>query len=118
MINMPLVKALSLSYENIDKLNCLHWVRSQIHKSTKLALDENRNDAARYIAGCLSDIEIELQKLWGFPEDLNYYRFWNVVGCSCPKMDNNDRYPHGYYVTNADCILHGKEQERIITVFN
>ena len=53
-------------------------------------------------------IEFALQDLWGFPLDKNYHKFWNRPRCSCPKMDNEDNYPYGYYTIDCGCKLHGR----------
>lgn len=36
------------------------------------------------------------------------YHFWIRPKCTCPKLDNDDRYPYGYYVVNMTCPLHGE----------
>jgi hypothetical protein len=48
-----------------------------------------------------------LQELWNFELNDNFIRFWEAPGCICPRMDNEDNYPHGYYVTRGDCPIHG-----------
>lgn len=57
----------------------------------------------------LTEIEFELQALWGFEKNANYHMFWQYPKCHCPKLDNNDNYPHGYYIINKECPLHGVE---------
>jgi hypothetical protein len=52
-------------------------------------------------------IQLKLQELWGFEMDKNYHKFWNLTACTCPKIDNEDRHPSGYYVYSGDCSLHG-----------
>jgi hypothetical protein len=52
-----------------------------------------------------------LQKLWNFPQDDNYIKFWNFPACTCPKMDNDDNYPYGRYVQVQDCPIHGWEEK-------
>jgi hypothetical protein len=32
-------------------------------------------------------------------------KFWNEEGCACPKLDNEDSYPHRRYVS-GNCDLH------------
>lgn len=46
-----------------------------------------------------------LQELWNFPVDDNYIRFWVYPTCRCPKMDNEDYWPHGM-ITSEACKLH------------
>lgn len=53
----------------------------------------------------VTQIEYELQELWGFPLDFNYHRHWQHPGCTCPKLNNECRYPHGAIV-KQDCPLH------------
>jgi hypothetical protein len=50
-----------------------------------------------------------LQKLWKFDDNEDYIKFWNFPACTCPKMDNNDNYPHGRYVRVQTCPIHGWE---------
>ena len=54
-----------------------------------------------------TELELLLQQNWGFPESINYHKFWNRPKCTCVKMDNDDAYPVGYYSINMHCPLHG-----------
>lgn len=60
----------------------------------------------------LNEIEEEIQKGWNFPVDARYFKFWNRPKCTCPYYDNQDRYPHGNYIYNQDCPLHGVKEWR------
>jgi hypothetical protein len=57
------------------------------------------------------DIEYRLQDLWGFTRDSAYFKRWYRPRCTCPKMDNNDRYPTEHYITTMDCPLHGAARD-------
>ena len=35
-----------------------------------------------------------------------YSRFWLDKGCTCPKMDNEDRFGTGYFIINLECPIH------------
>jgi hypothetical protein len=50
-----------------------------------------------------------LQKLWNFPDNEDFIKFWNFPACTCPKMDNDDNYPFGRYVQFQNCPIHGWE---------
>ena len=52
--------------------------------------------------------EYKLQDLWGFDRDSRYHKFWEIPSCQCPKMDNDDAYPTGYYTISGACKLHGR----------
>ena len=56
-----------------------------------------------------TNLEFSLQKAWGFSQDIKYHKFWDRPRCTCPKMDNDDAYPYGYYVISESCPLHGGE---------
>ena len=55
--------------------------------------------------------EIALQEIWGFDYDPNYIKFWHFPFCECPKLDNEDSYPHGYFVLSSNCKIHGAMHE-------
>lgn len=52
-------------------------------------------------------LQFKLQHEWNFERNINYHRFWELPKCTCPKLDNEDRYPCGYYISNTNCPLHG-----------
>lgn len=59
----------------------------------------------------VTELEFELQRLWGFPQDKEFHRYWlNIGSCSCPKMDNMDRLGYGRII-NLGCPVHGTPQE-------
>lgn len=59
------------------------------------------------LAKDLTEVEFELQTLWGFEKNANFHRFWETPKCLCPKLDNSDMYPNQYYIINNSCPLHG-----------
>ena len=67
------------------------------------------SDVLKTYAKLITEVEFKLQDAWGFPRNNDYHRFWDLPGCKCPKMDNDDRWPTGYYVINGDCPIHGSE---------
>ena len=63
------------------------------------------------ISDKVTELEFELQRLWGFPQDEEFHKYWLSVGsCSCPNMDNMDRLGYGRII-NLGCPLHGTPQE-------
>jgi hypothetical protein len=59
----------------------------------------------RKLAEKITKLEFHLQRLWGFPEDINFHKGWLLPGCSCPSMDWSDAYPH-QRVISGGCCLH------------
>ena len=90
--------------DKLDDIKESHHLRMVIYE-----ILEETNDRAmlRSLAEDLTEIEFELQDLWGFPRDRRYHRFWEAPKCECPILDNMDGYPYMSYV-NLDCPLHGE----------
>ena len=61
--------------------------------------------------------EFDLQKFWGFPQNESMHKFWLVPKCTCPKMDNEERYgqEHGFIINN-DCKVHGNLMQDPVVV--
>ena len=59
----------------------------------------------------VTELEFELQRLWGFSQDEEFHKYWlNIGSCSCPKMDNMDRLGYGRII-NLGCPVHGTSQD-------
>jgi len=72
-------------------------------------LHETKDKALiKSLASDLTEIEFELQELWGFSKDKMFHRFWEYPKCTCPRLDNIDAYPHMRYIS-ISCPLHGDE---------
>lgn len=105
-------------WTNVDKILELHSERLHLEDMMKEALDSLYNafseeppsyyqDFLMLCDAYYTQIEFELQEQWGFTIDANFHRPWYRPGCSCPRMDNEERYGTPYRVTSGDCILHG-----------
>jgi hypothetical protein len=103
MINMQLANKLGLSNSTIHEI--IFW--QAYRKSLKHQYTCKEISASTYVE-LWEQNEYRLQELWGFPKDPNYHRFWEMAGCTCPKMDNEDAYPTGYYTRSGNCPLHGE----------
>jgi len=112
--NPILVKRQGIDEESVRQINILHDVRESLHECLASMNVYTYNSLAREIVKLLYDIEAELQRLWKFPVNPNYYKFWNVPACVCAKMDNEDAYPTGYYSINLNCPLHGEEKHMFL----
>ena len=65
------------------------------------------NETLKKIGDEITEIEYELQELWGFPKDRASHTHWlRPIKCKCPKLDNKDAWGHEYYI-NEECPLHG-----------
>jgi hypothetical protein len=101
--NKELAMKRGLSPDEISQIDTLHEQRESLHllmQDASLELLPLMDDVCR-------SIEFELQDAWHFPRDMNYHRFWDRPRCTCPKIDNEDNWPHGYYTIVTSCPLHG-----------
>ena len=103
-----------INEEDEIKINDLHQIRYDLHLALHNMDVYKYNHLAREIVKLLYDIEAELQRLWKFEVNVDYYKFWNVPGCRCSVLDNEDAYPSGYYTINLDCPLHGEEKHMFL----
>ncbi len=119
MINEALADKQGLSEQERNEINTLHSKRSNIIKQISNTKISNKKTIQRLLKRW-SEIEFELQEAWKFEKDANFHRFWELPHCKCPKMDNDDNYPHGYYVIVENCPLHGEivsiEKNKIKTI--
>jgi hypothetical protein len=105
MLNKRLLDS-QLAWDNLQKIKHAHWLKLMIND---MILETDNEILMRSLAKDLTLIEFELQELWKFPLDGNFHRFWEAPKCTCPKLDNEDNYPIGYYTVNLTCPLHGRE---------
>jgi hypothetical protein len=54
----------------------------------------------------LTDIEYNMQLLYGENENILYHRFWETPKCTCPKIDNLENYPSKNPIVDENCPIH------------
>ena len=113
-VNLSLAKKYGLSRDSIIMISSLHQQRQLIFD----ALESGEFLPSTRINNMLESIEESLQLLWFNRVDLNYYRFWDIPKCGCPKMDNSDRYPYGNYIISEGCKFHGNKIKELFLNFN
>ena len=90
-------------WTNLDAICEVHWLKLMFND---LIAHTNDPVELKELAKDITECEFELQRLWGFPEDRKFHRFWLTKNCTCPKMDNEDIYPSNNYWISGDCVLH------------
>jgi hypothetical protein len=107
MLNQKLVEQQELSQHEVQYIETLHEVRLR-HIGEMSFLDPKENqDQLLELAGKIRTLDFQLQEAWHFPQDENFHRFWELPHCSCPKMDNEDRWGTEYMIRSVECIFHG-----------
>ena len=100
-----------------DQRNNLISLYARLRKEFDIAqelLDKDELDAsnANIIKEEIQSIEYQMQDNWNFNRDKFKHKYWyRVPGCTCPKLDNEDRWGTIYQVTSKDCPFHGIEEE-------
>jgi hypothetical protein len=113
-INHYIVNRQNISDEILEEIKHLHIVRDDINKSL-LAIIEDTSTSVNFkgliksLLSRWSDNEFKLQELWGFPADVNFHRFWDIPGCKCPKMDNDERVGVDQKIITSTCPYHGNK---------
>lgn len=114
-VNLELARRLNLSPDAIAAIYNRHNLRDAIEAtmghSVNTYLANRTMQNYEFVMKLINDWrnnEAQLQKLWGFEQNPAYYKEWNIPGCTCPKMDNEERYPSGMYVVSSNCPIHGE----------
>ena len=89
--------------KNLKKLkNCL------IEKLKIYDIIENSDKNLEQYYKKLTDIEYNMQLLYGEEEEITKHIFWFTPKCTCPKIDNLEIYPSKTPIFDDKCPIHGK----------
>ena len=102
-LSQDLLKKQAVDMEGAAEILGLHARKLALYAGMEVAEDFSLSAYGRE----LRSVEYALQRAWGFAQSEKYHRFWEAPRCTCPKMDNEDRYPSGSYVVMTSCPVHG-----------
>jgi hypothetical protein len=89
--------------KNLDKLkNCL------LEKLKIYDIIENSDIDLHQYYKKITDIEYNMQILYGEKEDISEHRFWETPKCTCPKIDNLEIFPSDNPIFYENCPIHKK----------
>lgn len=101
---------MGINYLLFNQMTLDRWAAIQELHFWRLCLHELMEDCPKKDLRDYDDLytglELELQRRWGFEMDVGYHRWWRRPRCTCPPMDNADRYPGGPWVVSNNCPLH------------
>lgn len=101
LVSRSLLKAQGKSSE-LNKIKELHKERLEIEHQM-----ETRRYPHKELGRAWTEVQYEIQVAWGFPKDIRFHKFWEIPSCTCPKAENINSYPSGYYFYSKDCKIHG-----------
>ena len=94
------------AWHNLEAIKDMHTLKHIIFLDVQ---QETNSIKLMELAMDLQEVEFHLQELWGFPRDARFHKFWDYPKCTCPKVDNEDNYPTGFYIIDKECPLHGTD---------
>lgn len=108
-LNQNLIAKQGVSEENQDRLCELY---DELEDLIELGNINPNIVEVRKVAEDIEQLEFELQRLWGFPQDANFHRYWlSLDSCKCGKRDNLDMIYFGRgKIINSKCPIHGTQQ--------
>ena len=104
-LNARMARSRGLSEEDVAALVLSHQIRHMLFEAAKAV--EKTPENMRLLAGVFDALEGEQQELWGFDRNPAFRRWFDLPGCSCPKVDNADMLGTGMRVISAECPAHG-----------
>lgn len=106
MVNEKLAKKQGLTEDDILVIERLHTKREELEEQLKSC----KPVEIQKLFYLWTENEFELQRVWKFPLDEKYHRSWYLPHCICAKIDNDERYGYGMYVTKG-CPIHNPIEE-------
>jgi hypothetical protein len=104
-LNQQLANRQHVSDEQLAALVMSHQLKAVIFEAARLSLNEPLK--LKMLAAMFDALEFEQQELWNFPRDANFHFFWDFPGCTCPKLDNRERWGTGQALRSHSCPIHG-----------
>jgi hypothetical protein len=108
VLNPLLVEKQKLNKEQVKELILTHEDRARIFEEMRNTDDVE--DLKMY-AEQFEALEYEQQRIWGFPQDRNFHRWFDVPKCRCPKMDNAENIGTKYRIIAGHCPIHNIDEE-------
>lgn len=104
VINEALLYTMGVSDERLDVIRASHVERLHIFAQMEVA---EKTDLLR-LAHEFDNLEFRQQKLWGFAQDCNYHRWFDVPHCGCSNRFNADLIGTPMRIVSLNCEVHGQ----------
>ena len=81
------------------------------NKLDNYKLHPEKYGTPKTVAKVVESLEYTLQVLWLFDPNPAYHTHWyEIKGCTCPKMDNQDCFGSEEFFIDGDCPFHGSRE--------
>ncbi len=103
MINKSLIESQGVSDENLEQIK--ECVIDRVKIFELMEATDNIVELLKH-ASDVEYIEYQQQRLWGFPEDYTFHRWFDVPKCTCPTCDNAERVGTVERNISTRCPIH------------
>ena len=90
------------AWKKLNAIKKLHVEKMKLFEKMETCKESELPGYAKNI----EDVEFKLQKAWGFTQDKDFHRWFDVPRCTCDKMDNEDFYGTKFRSYNLNCPVH------------
>lgn len=104
-LNTNLIRERQLTDIQVRAIEKIHEERLAIEETMA---NTDHPELLHQLFSLWTDNQLRLQAAWGFTPDDTYHKFWRVPRCTCPQLDNEDRYPSKAMVISDACPVHGR----------
>ena len=106
-LNDRLAQKQRVTDEQLEFLRVSHQIKHKIFEKAKLTKD---NKGLRDLAIIFEELEFLQQEAWNFEQDKKHHRWFDLPGCTCPKLDNGDRVGvTDERIISTDCPAHNED---------
>jgi hypothetical protein len=109
VLNGSLAQRQGVSDEAMAALVTSHQLRHVLFTAAEQVKSEPLK--LRMLARMFTALEFEQQRLWNFALDDRFHHFFELPGCTCPKLDNLERLGTSYSIRALDCPIHGEPKQ-------
>lgn len=108
MLNPRLAARQKVTDDQLQALRASHVVRRAIFDVAEA--NRTHPTTLRMLATLFAHLESQQQELWNFGANPDFQRFFDLPGCTCPKMDNAERLGTPYKIYDPGCPIHGDKE--------
>lgn len=104
LFNKTLAESRGISVQQMDAMNIVYkYLHALLKRPEMYCVDPKQ--AVEVLQG----LEYTLQAMWGFGYSKEFHSYWfEIKGCTCPKLDNRDAFGGERRYLNLDCPYHGE----------
>jgi len=107
-LNKELIKKQNLTKKDIANIKKLHVKKNKLFNNIKKWMNKNDLKKIKESAKLIEELEFKLQDAWKFERNSKMHTHWLYnPACTCPKLDNEERFYTGQRIYSKDCIVHG-----------